>query len=238
MNTLSADERKLVAGAPFFRGLSPVELEAVVKAAQRCRLSAGEYFFHQEEAATVFYLLLNGRVRLTQVTPEGHQVIVHLAGPGDGVGIIVVLSNIPYPVAAEVIEDATALAWDSETAGQLMERYPRLALNGLRLVANRFRDLQDRYRELATERVERRVARALLRLARQAGRRVEGGVLIDMPLSRQDLAEMTGATLYTVSRILSGWEQKGVVESGRERVVVRQPHSLVKIAEDLPESRK
>ncbi len=74
----------------------------------------------------------------------------------------------------------------------------------------------------------------LLRLASQTGRQTEEGVLIDMPLSRQDLAEMTGTTLYTVSRILSQWEQKGYVESRREHVVIRFPHALVTVAEDLP----
>jgi CRP-like cAMP-binding protein len=115
-----------------------------------------------------------------------------------------------------------------------METFPLLALNGWRLVAGRFHELQNRYRDLATERVERRVARALLRLARQTGRRVENGVLLDLPLSRQDLGEMTGTTLYTVSRIMSNWEQKGLIETGRERVVILEPHGLVTIAEDLP----
>jgi CRP-like cAMP-binding protein len=115
---------------------------------------------------------------------------------------------------------------------------PRLALNGMKVIAGRFAELQDRYRELATERVERRVARALLRLVRQVGRQIEGGVLIDMPLSRQDLAEMTGTTLYTVSRILSKWEERGLVDGGRERVVLRKSHELVIIAEDLPQFQK
>ena len=98
----------------------------------------------------------------------------------------------------------------------------------------RFHELQDRYRELATERVERRVARALLRLARQTGTRTQEGVLLDLPLSRQDLGQMTGTTQYTASRILSGWEHKGLIVTGRERVVIRDPHGLVIIAEDLP----
>ncbi len=108
-----------------------------------------------------------------------------------------------------------------------------MAVNALRFLAGRLHELQDRYRELATERVERRVARAVLRLARQAGRKTDAGILIDLPLSRQDLAEMTGTTLYTVSRILSSWESAGLVEVGRERVVIKRGHGLVSIAEDL-----
>jgi CRP-like cAMP-binding protein len=95
-------------------------------------------------------------------------------------------------------------------------------------------EVQDRYRELATEKVERRIARTLLRLAAQSGRRVAEGVLIDIPLTRQDIAQMTGTTLFTVSRTLSEWERQGLLSVGRERVVIREPHALVKIAEDLP----
>jgi CRP-like cAMP-binding protein len=96
-------------------------------------------------------------------------------------------------------------------------------------------ELSDRLRELATERVARRVARALPRLAAKAGRRTDRGVEIDMPLTREDIARLTGTTLRTVSRPMADWEEAGTVESGRERVVIRCPHDLVTTAEDLPE---
>jgi CRP/FNR family transcriptional regulator, nitrogen oxide reductase regulator len=85
---------------------------------------------------------------------------------------------------------------------------------------------------MATERVERRIAHAVLRLARQAGRRVEEGVQIEFPLSRQDIAEMTGTTLHTVSRTMSAWEQAGLIDGGRQRIVIKDPHALVRIAEE------
>ena len=78
-----------------------------------------------------------------------------------------------------------------------------------------------------TERVERRVARALLRLVHDAGRRVDVGIEIDFPVSRQDIAEMTGTMLYTVSRMLSAWEKHGIVRSGRQRIILTKPHALV-----------
>jgi CRP-like cAMP-binding protein len=82
-----------------------------------------------------------------------------------------------------------------------------------------------------TERVERRVARALLKLADHAGRKAPGGVEIDFPLSRQDLAEMTGTTLFTVSRLLSGWDEKGLIKAERQRVTVLSAEALQTIAE-------
>ncbi len=228
---------ELLARSPLFRGADTVELEAALAAAGRRRVDKGEFFFHQDEPADFFYVIVEGQVRLSQLTPEGHQVIIRFMGPGDGMGIIVALSNTTYPLSAEAVTDCLALRWDYVSTIGLMERHSRLGLNGLRLVAGRFQDLQDRYRELSTERVERRIARVLLRLARQTGQRTDRGVLINLPLSRQDLGEMTGTTLYTVSRTLSGWEQQGLIETGRERVIICKPHSLVSIAEDLPPAK-
>jgi CRP-like cAMP-binding protein len=224
----------LLERSPLFRGTHETALEAAVKKARRSEVPKGTYFFYQGEQAEAFYVIIEGRVRLSQLNPEGHQVFFHFMGPGDGMGIIVALSNTIYPLSAEAVSDCVALRWDYESTIHLMEKYPPIALNGLRLVAGRFQELQDRYRELATERVEQRVARAMMRLARQVGKKTEEGVLLDLPLSRQDLAEMTGTTLYTVSRIMSGWEQEGLVITGRERIVIRNPHGLVVLAEDLP----
>jgi CRP-like cAMP-binding protein len=93
-------------------------------------------------------------------------------------------------------------------------------------------EMQARYRELATEKVERRIAHALLRLTAQLGTRNETGQ-IELPFTRQELAEMSGTTLFTVSRTLSEWERRGLVETGRERVTIRTPHDLVKLAEEF-----
>jgi CRP-like cAMP-binding protein len=143
-----------------------------------------------------------------------------------------------YPGDALALEDCSLLVWDHASLVRLTMRHPQLALNALHWMAGRVHDLQERVRELSTERVERRLARLLLRLSRQSGRKVAEGVLIDLRMTRQDLAEMSGTTLYTVSRILSQWERDGIVDAGRERVVVRFPHGLVRIAEDIPENSK
>jgi CRP-like cAMP-binding protein len=96
-------------------------------------------------------------------------------------------------------------------------------------------ELQERQKALVTDRVEQRIARILLKLAAQSGRKIDEGVLIDLPLTRQDIAEMSGTTLFTVSRTLNEWEREGLLEIGRERVVIREPHGLVSISDDLVE---
>jgi len=146
---------------------------------------------------------------------------------------VAVFCRTEYPATALAVTDSVAASWDVAAIETLMRRYPEIGANALRVIGQRLQELQKRYHELATERVERRVAHALIRLVKKAGQPVKAGTRIDFPISRQDIAEMTGTTLHSVSRILSGWESRGVVESGRQRIIIRQPDALLKIADDL-----
>lgn len=230
----SREELNRLTKVPLFNNLNFAEVEKVARIAQRRRFEAGSFIFQQEDPAETLYVLLEGQIRLSQVTQDGQQVILHYVTPGEAFAVVSVLSEALYPVSAQVMEDSLTFSWNQKTMQGLMEEIPAIGINALRILAGRVREFQDRIRELSTERVERRIARALLRLASQVGRKVEAGVLIDLPLSRQDLAEMTGTTLYTVSRTLSKWESQGLIKSGREQVIICFPHGLVSIAEDLP----
>jgi CRP-like cAMP-binding protein len=218
----------------LFQDLDPPTLAAIAGAARRRPVRAGAYLFRQDDPAHVLYVLVRGSVKLTQINADGEQILLRVVGAGETFGAVAPLGNLHYPASAQAAEPSVVLLWDGPTMLALMERFPRLAINTVRVLAARVHEFQDRYRELATERVERRVARALLRLARQVGRRVEDGVLIALPFSRQDFAEMAGTKRFTVSRVFSEWEQRGFIESGRARVLIKQPHALVVIAEDLP----
>lgn len=218
-----------------FRDLDDAPLEALSQAARSHLVRANGFFYHQGEPATTFYLLNQGYTRLVTLAPEGQQATVRLAGPGEALCVVPALSHATYHFSAQAVRDCAALAWPGPTLQTLMGRFPSLALRALQLLADQSADLQQRYIELATERVERRIARVLLRLVRQRGRKVATGVQIDLPLSRQDLADMSGTTLYTVSRTFSRWEALGLLTSGRGHILIRNPHGLTVIAEDLPE---
>ncbi len=235
--SVSLSDTQSLSSITIFQGLSPESLRQVARAARIRKIANGSFLFHQEDPASALYVLTRGRVRLTQVTADGQQVILRYILPFEAFGVVAVLSVAGYPVAAEAVEDSTALAWEKAAFERLMEETPRLAINAMGILAGRVQEFQDRLRELATERVERRIARTLLRLVRQTGRQTPEGVLIDFPITRQDLAEMTGTTLFTVSRTLSGWEAQGIIQGGREHILIRDPHGLVAIAEDFPERK-
>ena len=217
----------------LFAGLEIAAVAEIAAAAHRRDVAAGHVLFSEGDDATSFFVVQSGSIKLSQVTPAGHVVVLRLIGPGAPFGGVAAFTGGTYPIGAEAVTPVSLFEWRGPQMAALMEKHPRLAINALKFVASQLHDVQARYRQLATEKVEQRVARALLRLVRHAGRKVETGVLIDLPLSREDVAQMTGTTLYTVSRILSHWESQGVLEAGRQRVVIRNPHALIAVADDL-----
>jgi CRP-like cAMP-binding protein len=217
----------------LFRGLNKTALVKVQNLARTVRKPRGAHFFRQGQEADSFYVLLSGRLRAVQTAPDGRDVVIRYVHPHDLFGCVTAFGEERYPGTSEVIEDAIALCWDRKATEAMMRDFPPIALNAMRSIGRRLRVLQDRNRELSTEQVEQRIARALSRIVRQAGLRVEDGVLIDFPIRQQDLAEMTGTTLYTVSRIFREWAKKGIIRTARRKIIVAKPHQLVSIAEDL-----
>jgi len=212
---------------PLFAELAASDLDRLLVGASPLRLDTGVAAFHQGDEARTFQVLLSGRLKLSQVTADGQQVTLRYITP------IAALNGKPYPASALAVAPSLAVRWEREVFQRHVQEQAQLSWKLIEELSRRFSEAQSRFREMATERVERRIARALLRLAHQTGRRVEEGVLIDLPLSRQDLAEMIGTTQFTVSRVLSDWERRGLVEAGRARVVLRHPHQLVLVAEVL-----
>lgn len=229
----SGDWRGALVRAELVRELSPAARTALVAAAGERRAARRELLFAAGDDADTFFVLLAGRIKLVRGNAEGQEVIVRFVGSGEILGAVAALPAAHYPATAEVVDDAHLAAWSRAALAPLTAAHPELLTHLLGVVTQRMGDVQGQLQELATERVARRVARALLRLAAQLGQKTDAGVRIDLPLSRQSLAELTGTTLYTVSRLLSAWESEGLLEIGRERVTIRSPHGLVRIAEDL-----
>lgn len=224
-------DRSLIRNLSIFQYMSDADLDNVLSTASVRQLPDGATAFMQGIEATEFFCLLSGRLKVIQTTPDGQQVVVRHVNPGDIFGIARAMRRPDYPASATAIVDSLALAWPSNQWEAFIARSPTLALNALQTVGQRLQDAHTRILELSTEEVERRVAHAVLRLVRQAGKKTEEGILIDFPVTRQDIAEMTGTTLHTVSRVMTAWEAKGLVQSSRKRVVVVDPHRLYLLAE-------
>ena len=224
----------LVADLPLFAGFDTEELGDILREARSVRFAKNSAVFEEGQDAHSFFVLLHGHVRATKTTPAGEQVVVRYVGPGETFGVAMAIGLPRYPATATAVDDSIVLAWPSATWPRLVAKFPALATNTLQTIGSRLQETHTRVVEISTQQVEQRVAHALLRLAKQSGRKVEHGVEIDFPITRQDIAQMTGTTLHTVSRILSNWQQRGLIESGRQRIVLREPHKLFVLAEETP----
>jgi len=224
-------DRSLVRSLPLFANMSDADIDRLLARASLRRLLIGEAVFEQGQKATQFFLLLHGRLKVMQVTSEGQQIIVRVVHPGDLFGFAQALQRDDYPGTPLAAAESLVLCWPNEVWGHFVEQNPLMAVNAMRTIGERLQEAHTRIREMATEEVERRVAHAVLRLMDQAGKREEDGVRIDFPLTRQDVAEMTGTTLHTVSRIFSAWEGQGIVRGGRQKLLVRDRARLAALAE-------
>jgi CRP/FNR family transcriptional regulator, nitrogen oxide reductase regulator len=231
---MNSETRETIRQSSLFQNVSPESFDLVVQCGVPRSVEESGYFFMQGDPATHAYVLISGRVKMLQITPNGQQITLRIMTPGQTYGGIALLNpKGGYPATAEALENSTAIAWDTAHLQKLAQNEPSIPLNAMQLMHGYINELQDRQKELLTERVEQRIARTLLKLAAEAGKKVDEGVLIDMPLTRQDVAEMSGTTLFTVSRTLSEWERNGLLKIGRGSVIVREPHGLVRIADDL-----
>lgn len=214
-----------------FKGLTAEQYNRVLDGGFRKQLQPRDILFHQGDSATHFYLVNHGQLKLTKLNEQGKEVIIRYIGSGELTAAVTVMKSGQYPVSAESMQETEIIGWDKPTIVSQMQRYPDIAINMLSIILSRIEDIQQRYFEVCTEHVYQRIAHTLLRLMRSAGSRHQDGISIDIPLSRQNIADYSGTTLYTASRTLSAWEKKGWIKSSRERITVVDPHSLVTFAD-------
>jgi CRP-like cAMP-binding protein len=218
-----------------FQGISSEDLADLASRFHCREFSQGEFLFLEGQPANVYYLVAEGRVKILQNSIEGFQIFLHILGPGELLGALPTLGEGTYPATAEALEDLVTFAIEAEAFETVLHEYPSVTRRLLRFATRKLQETHARLREMATERVERRIARTLGRLAAQIGKKVPDGILLEAPLSRQDLAEMCGTTLFTMSRTLKAWERKGWLRAGRTKIIILQPHALTTLAEDLPQ---
>lgn len=223
-------DASLVRDLPPFANMKDEEIADLLSQARAVRYPKGATIFSQDEKAKFFFLLLDGHIQVVKLTRGGEQVVPRYLSPGELFGIARALMLDAYPASALAAVDCVALVWPNSIWDDVVSKHPAFATNTYKVVGRRLTETQQQLAELATAKVEQRVANAILKLAKQTGRRTDDGILIDFPVSRQDISEMTGTTLHTVSRLLSAWEQAGWVRSGRRKITLLEGHKIVVLA--------
>lgn len=225
---------QLIAQNPFFRALSRDEQERLAQHLVRRRLERDEYVFYEGDPAEWLVLVVEGRVKMIKHSESGRETILATFGPGQIVGEVGVLVGETYPATAQALEPTIALSLRREEYVRLVHSHPELAWALIVELGQRLQHAHETIRSLAVEKVERRVARVLLRMASAAGERLaDGAVRITVPLSRQDIADMAGTVIETAIRTLSKFQKQGLIDARQGYLILLKPHQLVTIAEEF-----
>jgi CRP-like cAMP-binding protein len=215
----------------LFEGLAEEAVRELLAAAQRRPVGPETVLFREGTPARSIHALETGFVRMAQTTAAGARVILRYLGPGETFGASALSPGGVYSGDAVAVTACTEMQWPAEMIRNLLAGEPQVGVNVVDEMEERLRDLEGRVREFSSEPVERRIAHAVVRLARKLGLMVGDMVEVPFPLARQDIADMTGTTLHTVSRTLGAWERQGLVRSGRQRVAVADLGRLAALAE-------
>jgi CRP/FNR family transcriptional regulator, nitrogen oxide reductase regulator len=217
--------RQIVDVPQLFADIPQHQLTEIQAAARTTNFSRRQTIFFAGEAVRRVMLLTEGSVKITQIDEYGSTVILQLVRPGEVFGALGGAKLGTHLSAAEARVSCKALVWDTPVFEALSERFPALQRNTMRILAKCLHELETRFCEISTKKVAQRLARLLPHVGRKVGD------VVEVNLSREELAQMTATTLFTVSRQLSIWEQQGIVSLRRLGVVVRDPVSLITISE-------
>ena len=223
-------DESLVTDLPPFRSLTRPQIREILDAAQTLRCDGGQAVFSEGMPVDRFFLLLDGHIRVQRSTPGGEQIIMLHIAPGQLFGVGAALGYKTYPATAVAADECIVLSWPNRLWPEFTARYDGFATQTYKVVGERLAEMHGTIADMATKQVEQRIASAILRLITQMGRKVDIGIEIDFPITRQNLADMTGTTLHTVSRLLSAWEKAGIVASERKKITVTAPHRLVMLS--------
>jgi CRP/FNR family transcriptional regulator len=222
---------ELLRATPLFSRLSPADRKAVAEVAEVKTFAKGETIFEQDSRSE-FYAIVSGRVKVFKMLPSGKDIILEVFGPGDPLGAVAVYMERPFPATAAALEDTTCIFIPRVAFFRLLESQPSLVRGLLLGLTTRLVELTTRLAELTGGRIEPRFARLFLQLASRMGKTDRGGTFIPLPLSRQELADMTGTTIETCIRIMSRWNKEAIVRTEKDGFVVLNRRELEQISEE------
>jgi CRP-like cAMP-binding protein len=203
----------LLAQVPLLAGLPERDLAELAAASRANTFAPDAIIFNQGDPCDRVWILREGQVKIVHQSEEGRETILEIISPGEPFGGTVIFLPA-HPATARAMTAAQTVSLSAETYRRLLMIQPVVAHKLIRLLAGRLQSLMS-LSILTGERVERRLAHILVKLADRVGRPDQDGILITIPLSRQDLADMAGTTLETTIRTVSRFREQGLLKTRR-----------------------
>ncbi len=210
----------------IFNALSLKEVKEVSSYLMHFKFRKKEGIFSEGDPPEWFYIVTKGKVKITKISQEGKEIILEIISPLDFFGGVAVVRGFPYPANAVAMEDGEGLKISRKNLMSVMDRFPSLMFYMAGNIGERIKGSHEMLRSIALEKVESRIASLLIKLSDKAGEKAPEGVLINMKLTKQDIAEMVGTTVETAIRTMSKFSKGGLISSRAGRIIIREIEKL------------
>lgn len=211
---------------PLFNSLTPAELKEIHPYITKMSVTKKDVIFSEGDPSDWFYIVLNGKVKITKLSQEGKEIILEIISPMDFFGGLAMIKGFPYPANAIAMEDSELLKISRSNLMRILDRFPGLMYYMALQLSDRMKESHETLKNIALERVEARIASLLLKLADKTGKETESGVLIDMKLTKQDIAEMVGTTVETSIRTMSKFKKLDIVSDREGQIIIKDIKKL------------
>jgi CRP-like cAMP-binding protein len=210
----------------LFNNLSEDEFKEVTPYLSRLTFRKKDVVFSEGDPSDWLYIVSEGKVKITKLSMDGKEIILEVIQPADFFGVVAVLKGFPYPANAVAMEDTRLLRISRSNLLRILDRFPNLMYCLALQLGERMKGSHETLKNIALERVESRIASLLLKLSDKTGTKVDGGTLIDMKLTKQDIAEMVGTTVETSIRTMSKFKKLGVVSEQKGKILITNIEKL------------
>lgn len=211
---------------PFFNTLNSSELKEIEPYISEISYRKKEVVFSEGDPSDWFYLVIDGKVKITKLSQEGKEIILEVISGHDLFGGLAVLRGFPYPANAVAMEDTRLLRISRSNILRILDRFPNLMYSLALQVGERMKESHETLKNIALERVESRIASLLLKLADKIGKTDVEGMVIDMKLTKQDIAEMVGTTVETSIRTISKLKKNEIVTDRDGKIIIKNLEKL------------
>jgi len=196
----------------------------------REQISRGKRVFDEGDPCDLFFYIESGAVKISRLLENGRELILDILYAGESIGEAALIDGSPYPASASAQEDTDLLVLPRTEYMKLLRDHPDAALGVIRELSFRLRALHQRLTDIGDGGVEKRLSQVLLTFARRIGVQREHGLLIPIHLTRQELADMIGARIETVIRVMSRWQKEALLNTTPDGVVLLEIPALEHIA--------
>lgn len=210
----------------FFSSLSPREAKEISGYFTAERFKKRQLIFSEGDPSEWLYVVVDGKVKITKLSQEGKEIILEIISPLDFFGGVAAVRGFPYPANAVAMESTEVLKVSRKNLMTIMDRFPNLMLSMATSIGDRIKGSHEMLKSIALEKVESRIATLLIKLGDKVGEETAEGVLINMKLTKQDIAEMVGTTVETSIRTTSRLSKAGILSSRAGRIVIRDMERL------------